>query len=274
MEGGLGDGKSHSTIEFCKTVDPTFNLQRIVFLGGDFMAAINDCAITQTTWGTSWVQFEEPNLSLGHRDFQTLINKTVAGFVQESRFLGVNAIFPLPIARLLDTAVVTVSQCRLILTGRNNKWAWIKAYRIKPNYFGRTPPYYYPKLKYKGEGNVIKILNPALDPFVQTLVPEYEKKKLDFHRTFFNAERLRAVETKQLEKIFGKKDEDYEGYILQHPQEFQKDGKLSYALIQTGGTGDKKGKWSLPGGTTSRLKNVVKSKLEVAEGVISTTSAA
>lgn len=160
-------------LELCNYFDPTFSVDRVVFMGSDFMRAVK-----QAPYG-SWVLFDEPNLAIGHRSFMNLVNQTVAKFVQASRFLGINAIFALPSADLMDTAVVRVAHARIHVTDRG----YGKVELIRHNQYEGGPRVRFPRLC------MVRVGKPPVN-----LAHEYEAKRKDFHSSFFHEDTLAEAE--------------------------------------------------------------------------------
>jgi hypothetical protein len=185
-------------LSLCSYFDPDFNVDRVVFMGSDFMKAV------KTARYGSWVLFDEPNLAIGHRSFMNLVNQTVAKFVQASRFLGINAIFALPSADLMDTAVVRVAHARIHVTDRG----YGKVEYIRHNQYEGGPRVRFPRMC------MIRVARPETN-----LAHEYEAKRKDFHASFFKEDAL--AEAERVANAPPRKHlEDYVTEILRSPDEF------------------------------------------------------
>lgn len=182
-------------LALCRYFDPQFSIDKVVFLGSDFMNAVKAAA------KGSWILFDEPNLGIGHRTFMNIVNRTVAGFVQASRFLGVNAIFALPSADLMDTAVVRVAHIRIRVTARG----WGKVERIKHAEFEGGP-----RIRFKGMGTVKVGLPPRV------FLDAYEDKRRAFHSEFFKSEGIAQIER----GIIPEAKPDYLETIMNDPLSF------------------------------------------------------
>lgn len=235
------------------------------------MAAIKECARMRYRWGRSCVEFDEPNLNLGQRDFQKYVVKTVVGFTQASRFLGTNQGWALPAEDLMDCGIMRVAHIKIRITGRNERCAWGVVHRIKRNEFGNSPKYFYPKM------GTLKIANPLLNAELKKEIDEYEDMRAAFHESFFDIEGLRHAEKQAMTEQTKKKitSDDYIAFVVENPDLFvdRKTGELSYSMVQAGPdpelikklklTGElaENYRWNLSAGTTARVKNVASTML-------------
>jgi len=227
------------------------------------MGAVRDCALNQKHWGQSQVEFDETNITAGQRDFATSVNKTTVGFIQATRYLGVNPSFALPSSRLMDCEILEVAHVNVRITGRNDNWAWGSAYRIRPNEFSNSPRFFYPKM------GTLKIANPLKVKDLREDLEYYEKIRDSFNRDFFKLEDMKAAEKRQKEKILPPAKFDYIGYVVQNPEKFydpKHPGQLKLGLVQAGPLGT----WKLSAGKASQVKHTAQAQIDAvkAEGGI------
>lgn len=213
-------------------------------------------------WGEAVLQYEEANLTIGARDFSKVVNKQVTGFAQGTRSIGVNANFPLPADILMDCNILRVAQIKTRITGRNDDWAWGVVHRIKPNEFGTSPRYFYPKL------GTLKFKNPYRDKKLAAELQEIEDMKQKFLGVLFDSDKLREDEKEIVRKAVKKTpDQEYHiNFVLEHPDDFGWDpttGEFSFKEIQSG----PKGEWALGATSTSRIKNVAEKRMKNAARV-------
>lgn len=214
---------------------------------------------TGKRWGSTWLDFDDANVGMGHKDFMNIINRTVAKFVQMARFYGgVNSIWNLPLKKLFESNIMAVATVWIRLTGKTDNYSFANIHEIKPNEFSSSPPYHFPKL------GTLKFRNPSNDPHWlegKKVVAGYEEKKMAFFKKYFSSENLRAQEQEAMQKTKPKmRVEDYRDYVLQHLDEFKKDnGELSYSKVMAG---PKEQPWLLSSGTAVRVKGAVERALE------------
>jgi hypothetical protein len=226
-----------------------------VFYGFDFMDAARYVAARQDFWGQAWLHFEEPNLDLSQLEFQKLVARTTVKFVQASRFLGVNALFPLPKTRLFNSGIMEVAQVRVKIFGESPKYRYGRVEEIKPNEYGTSPRFFFPRMGY------LKVFEPP-----RQLIDLYEVKRKQFHDEYFSVDKIQAIKTREAAKLTKKSHLEYVNYVMAHVEDknekgdwiFKNEkGELSWSKIQSG----PKGEWDLPNGTATRVKNAVVAKL-------------
>ncbi len=259
MTGQLGISKSHSSIGLAHHFFPEFTEKQITFLGSDFMDELMYLGELRKPWGSTWLDFDDANVGMGHKDFMNIINRTVAKFVQMARFYGgVNSIWNLPLKKLFESNIMAVATVwiRVVSKDSKNTWAWANVHEIKPNEFSSSPPYHFPKV------GTLKFRNPSNDPHWpegKEIVERYEEKKMAFFKRYFSSELLRQQEQEAIQKTKPKmRVEDYRDYVLGHLDEFKNDkGELSFSKIMAGPTGS----WLLSSGTAGRVKSAVDATL-------------
>jgi len=252
--GELGAGKTTTGYIIGKWFDPLMSPDRVVYYGSDYMDVVRKISREAKHPYRSCAQVEEPNLNLGARDFAKTVNKRVAGFTQATRSLGVNTTFPLPAEILMDCNILRVAQIKTRITGRNDDWAWGVVHRIKPNEFGTSPRYFYPKL------GTIKIKNPYKDKRLCEELRIIEENKQKFLGEFFVSDDVRKEEQKD-RKPKEQTEFDHLGYVLEHPEEFlnpKNPRELSYSRIQAGPNGT----WNMGSTKASRIRNVAQLRLK------------
>jgi hypothetical protein len=212
-------------------------------------------------FGTPWLGFDEANVGLGHKEFMSLINRTVAKFVQMARFYGgVNSYWTLPLRKLFESNIMAVANVWIRITGKNDTYSWGKVYQIKPNEFKSNPPF-----RFKKRGT-LKFRNPSNDPLWpdgKRVVDAYERNKMAYFLGHFKEDEVAAQEQKVLEKATVKPGlPELRDYVIAHINDKKEDGsyvfknekgELSYSKIMAG----PKGSWLLSSGTATRLKSAV-----------------
>ncbi len=219
------------------------------------MDALRYVAARQDYWGQAWLHFEEPNLDLSQLEFQRVVARTTVKFIQASRFLGVNALFPLPKTRLFNSGIMEVAQLRVKIFGVNPKFRYGRVEEIKPNEYGSSPRFFFPKMGY------VKVYEPP-----HQLIELYEKKRRAFHEDYFSPEKIQAIKAKEAAKLSKKSHLEYVNYVVAHVDDrnekgdwvFKNEkGEVSWSKVQSG----PKGEWDLSNATTTRVRNAVLAKI-------------
>jgi hypothetical protein len=219
-------------------------------------------------FGIPWLDFDDANVGMGHKEFMSVINRTVAKFTQMARFYGgVNSCWNLPLKKLFESNIMAVANLWIRMVGKSFdlKWAWAKVHEIKPNEFKSSPPYHYPHLC------TLKFRNPSMDPQWPEgakVVKAYEDKKLTFFKKHFVSSDLRAQEEQAMVKAEPKKGpQQYIDFVLANLPDFMDQGELSFSKIQAGPLDPDTHKplWLLSNGAASRVKGGVTRTLEGAQ---------
>lgn len=183
ITGETGIGKSYWALRKGEQLDPEFNVSRVCFLPEQFQRAVE--ALSKTGQ-PGLIVFDEPQVSLSHRNWQSSVNKMLTWFIQSSRFLRVSVFFCLPSASLIDKSVRRICHALTVMDDRGVG----VVYRLKHNHFSSTPEYYTHKL-----GTVLSRMPSKI------LYEAYEEKRARFHREFFPSGSLKVaaqVEKKRL----------------------------------------------------------------------------
>ena len=104
VTGRTGSGKSYSAISICEMISKVnkvpFTLDNIVFSLRDLMALINSKKVKKG----SCIIFDEPQISISSREFQTEANKVFNYLVSTFRHRNLTLFFCTPYEDLLDKA--------------------------------------------------------------------------------------------------------------------------------------------------------------------------
>ena len=173
MTGPTGSGKSYSALSIAETLDPSFNLDRIVFTPQDFMRLFIDNKVGKG----QMVIWEEAGVTMGARDFMSKVNKAINYFIQSFRSKNTGVIFTLPSMMMIDTQIRNLAHTLMQPIGldKDNKLAIIKLFEIQHNpVSGET---YQKYIRAFINGGVYKVNRIAVRiPSVQ-LRKAYEDKK-------------------------------------------------------------------------------------------------
>lgn len=95
--GATGTGKSFAGMRICEAIDPTFNIDRVVFTAEDFVELLN----SDLPVGCC-VLCDEVGLFMGNREWNTLQNKLMSMVLQTYRFRRLCVVWTLPTLRMVD----------------------------------------------------------------------------------------------------------------------------------------------------------------------------
>lgn len=168
-------GKTYSAMRIGRKKDPNgWTVDKLEFMANNWVRVMKE-----SPRGTVGIK-DEANLGgMSHRTHYSAENLEVANFVQTSAFEGKHALFPLPLARLMDNTVVDVATAMIVIEGRNKQYSYGSVYTFEHNQFNRSPPFRTPFLG--------KIDFWPLD--VET-AQAYEVKRANFHGEHFTADRF------------------------------------------------------------------------------------
>jgi len=96
--GKTGSGKSYSALELAKLIDPSFNIDRIVFDAEGFMRLLNSGELKR---GNSIV-WDECGVSIPSREFMSVLNRSINYILQSFRRENLAVIFTVPDPSFID----------------------------------------------------------------------------------------------------------------------------------------------------------------------------
>lgn len=185
LVGKTGSGKTYSAISICEIMSKMdgvpFTIERVVFSLRELMDLINSGKLKRG----SKIVFDEPQVSISAREFQSEANKVFNYLLSTFRHRNLTLFFCTPYETLLDKNTRRLFHARfetMSINVNNNTC------RIKPRYIEysdfKTEPYRKQLvIMFKDEHNKTKshklfywdVPKPNKD-----LIEQYEKKKLDF----------------------------------------------------------------------------------------------
>lgn len=98
-----GTGKSHSAIMLAKEIDPTFNMNKVVYYMWQFMDAVNE--VMKSRKHGQVIVVDEGGLAAGSQSFHSAANKVFAVALQIIRKLGCMIIFCMGNLREVDPRI-------------------------------------------------------------------------------------------------------------------------------------------------------------------------
>jgi len=170
-------GKSYFSYAFCKLVDPTFDVSRVVFTPQQYLNLVKVIQPGQ------FILWDEAGAGLGNRDFATKLNKNIGKVFQTQRYKQFGIVMTAPSLRLIDKQPRDLLHCiismKKILRSYNVSIARI--YENKMDSIKGIVRTVLPKIHI---GNTVyKIREFALHKPPQKDIDDYEKVKNEFFQT-------------------------------------------------------------------------------------------
>jgi ABC-type oligopeptide transport system ATPase subunit len=196
ITGPTGSGKSWTGLSIAELLDPTFNIDRVIFKGKELMRLIN----TGNLKPGSVILWDEAGIDLSNRNWQSVTNKMLNALLQTFRSRNFILIFTVPFSDFVDASSRKLFHADFE-TQRINKA--LQEVVIKPKLLQYNPnlkKWYRKYLKVSSNGKMIKIKRWAVPKPSDELIKVYEAKKVLF------ANDLNKDIGKQLEKLEGKEE--------------------------------------------------------------------
>ena len=100
ISGPTGSGKSWSSLSLGEQADPEFNIERVVFSGGELMRLINSGKLKKG----SAIVFEEAGIGMSSKSWQSVTNKLLNFLIQTFRHRNFILIFNTPYMDFVDAS--------------------------------------------------------------------------------------------------------------------------------------------------------------------------
>ncbi len=183
--GKTGSGKTWSAISICEIMSKMdkvpFTSKNIVFSLKELMDLINSGVLKRG----SKIIFDEPQVSISAREFQSMANKVFNLLVTTFRHLNLSLFFCTPFESLLDKSTRKLLHARFETMSINTRK---KTCRLKPRYIEysdwKSMPYLKQLIIYDktpdGSKRVQKMFHWDVPMPSDKIIKEYEKKKTDF----------------------------------------------------------------------------------------------
>jgi len=173
IHGPTGSGKSYLALRMAEVLDPTFNIERVVFTPEDFFRQVKHLP------QGAFIVFDEAGVTLDARRFMEMIN-VVTNYVLESfRYRLINVIFTVPSIKMID---INVRRLMHVLIFQKDR-GFARIYKINMGYDGSTWAY--------RVGTFVNVPMPS-----KLLREAYEKKKHDAFERLLDEAMERITEGK------------------------------------------------------------------------------
>ena len=126
IHGPTGSGKSYLGMKIAEKLDPTFNIERVIFDPEDFFDLIGKLP------KGAWLVFDEAGAILDARRFMTVVNCVVSYVLETFRYKQISVIFTVPNLKMIDTNVRRLMHAMVFQRDRGKA----RIYRVDTGYDG------------------------------------------------------------------------------------------------------------------------------------------
>ena len=202
ISGQTGSGKSYTGLWLCKTLDPTFDVDRVVFSFKEFMEVINKLIEEnkkEKVTGKS-ILWDETGIDLDSRKFYSTVNILTNQVLQTFRSDCFNVIFTVPHPSFVDVRSRIlfhhILETKTILRNEDKVMtAWYESHHSPAKNDDRL---WHPRIMFDGKRYLVKnILIPKPD---KDLIKAYEDKKGTFNKSLKDKISDKINEVKTVEK--------------------------------------------------------------------------
>jgi len=202
-EGSTGSGKSWACLSIAYLIDPTFEPRQVAFSFQEVMKIINADWFQKKQWRV--ILFDEPQISISNRQWQSLTNKLLNFLVSTFRNQQIILLFATPYADFIDSATQKLLHCKFEVKGHSAK---TNLTTIRPKllqYNSRQHKFYEHSLYIMREGQLggsIKLTKWNVPKPPLHLIKPYEEKKTAFTSKLNKSiqSQLEIMDEKQIKK--------------------------------------------------------------------------
>lgn len=193
VSGKRGDGKSFDAMELALTLDPTFDISRVVFNLEDFLELV------ETLPPHRFVVADEVGEWFGARNFMKAENKDLADLLQIFRVCQLGVIYTVPAMYQVDKNLRTMGDVyiKALRVHRDKDMGETKYFDIEMDSIRGKKPYTKHPIIRGLDGYKKKITIVFFDRIPPKLEKEYKKKKREFTKRIIEEKRERAHKRKE-----------------------------------------------------------------------------
>lgn len=171
--GPTGSGKTWCTIAMCEMLDPTFNIERIVFNGRELMNLINSGKLTRG----SAILWDEAQIDLNARNWQSITNKMLNYLISTFRHQNFILIFTSPYSDFMDSATLKLFHANFetVKINKKEKVVYVKPKLLQYNH--NLKKWYRKYLKIITKKGSLKIKRWKIPKPTDAIIKDYENKK-------------------------------------------------------------------------------------------------
>ncbi len=182
--GETGSGKSSSGITLAKVIDPTFNIDRVVFHTKEFYDVLEEAKKGQV------IMWDEGGVDFGSRSAMTKANRSISDIIQTFRYRNLGLIWTTPASSFLDKHARILFHSILETVppiDYRNKTVQLKWKEMKYSHHFNSIYDQYPKPLVEGKQTRYKKIYIGKPP--DKLWKDYEQKKDDFNKQLLKEKR-------------------------------------------------------------------------------------
>jgi len=174
--GDPGSGKSYSALSLAERIDPTFNVDRVVFKPEEFLDVLDKCSRGNV------VIFDEAGVGIPSREWQTIQNKLLSYVLQTFRYKNLCVIFTTPNMSYIDKQVRLLVHHSVVAKAIFLEINAVQCYFYVRDHNPLTDIPTFEPLKLANNGTLYNV-NPVYIPHPsEELAKEYERKSKMFKK--------------------------------------------------------------------------------------------
>jgi len=230
VTGGVGEGKSYSTLVLAELLDKHFTIDNVCFSPKEFTEAVHNLKGKGRV-----IIFDEAGILLSARKWWSITNMMINEVLQTFRYKNPIVFFVLPDFSFLDKSARKVVQALGIVSRRGNNAPVMRLHHL--SFDRKEGKIYYPhpvirpngERKYKLESLVMNTLpSPAIVEAYETKAKAYKDKLQERNKLNFE-----AIEMDEVRKSRTLQDDIQ--HVIKHMDAFvNKRGKLDVNFIRNG----------------------------------------
>lgn len=180
ISGEVGSGKSLSAISICLAIDPSFNIDRVVFTADELMQLINSGTLPKKK-GLA-ILFDDAGVSLSSRRWMEKNNVLINFLIQTFRHQGFVLFFTCPHLQFLDSNVRKMFNGEFETAGidRKKKLCILKPYHLIYRAWMREPRHKYMRVYDKWQMGRTKLERWGIPMPPDAFIKQYEAKKTQY----------------------------------------------------------------------------------------------
>ena len=176
ISGPTGSGKSTCGLTICEMIDPNFTIENVVFSALELMKLINTGKLKRG----SAILFDEPQVTMSNRTWQSKINKVMNYLFTTFRHKGYVLIMASPYLDFIDAGTRKLFHAEFQTQGIDFDKQTVKLKPYCIQYNSRNKKFYYKYLRIRSLMGYAPIKAWYLGLPTKELLDEYEKHKTSF----------------------------------------------------------------------------------------------
>lgn len=177
--GTTGSGKSWANLSMAHMIDPTFNIDRVVFWGRDLMKLVDEGNLKS---GNA-IMFDEASIDMDSRQWQSVTNKMVNYLLQTFRYRRIIVLFNSPFIDFMDAKTRKLFHAEFQVMGINHEKKYCSIKPLLLQYNSSKQKMYRKYLRVRTEEGYLPVKRWKVPQPPAKLIKEYEEKKEEFNRT-------------------------------------------------------------------------------------------